>query len=97
MFWGGDFEKFYHDNYANFVIGRGDVEDVRQCRRCYGGDKVREALTQAKWMRKDIVYFAMAVLGNKIEGYKCYPFGLLPRRRVRYKNQYETSVMSYNA
>ena len=89
MFWDVDVEKLDYDRYANFVIERvferGDIEDIRQCRRYYGDEKVREALTQAKWMHKDTVYLAMAVLNNKIEDYRCFPSGLLPRRRVRYK------------
>jgi hypothetical protein len=76
MFWDVDFEKLDYDRYANFIIERvferGDIEDIRQCRRYYGDNKVREALTQAKWMRKDVVYLAMAVLNNKIEDYRCY-------------------------
>lgn len=37
MFWDVDFEKLDYDRYANFVIERvferGDIEDIRQCRR----------------------------------------------------------------
>ncbi|MDR1342047.1 MAG: hypothetical protein LBK18_02185 [Prevotellaceae bacterium] len=81
MFWDVDFEKLDYDRHPNFIIERvferGDIEDIRQCRRYYGDEKVREALTQAKWMRKDIVYLAMAVLNNKKEDYRCYAIAQL--------------------
>lgn len=76
IFWDVDFEKIDYDKRANFVIERvferGDVEDIRQCRRYYGDEKVREALTSAKWLRKETIYLAMAVLKNKLTDYRCY-------------------------
>ncbi len=52
IFWDVDFEKLDYDKKANFVIERvferGDVDDIRQCRRYYGDEKVKEALLNAK-------------------------------------------------
>jgi len=81
MFWDVDFEKIDYDKRADFVIERvferGDVEDIRQCRRYYGDEKVKEALTCAKWLRKDTVYLAMAVLKNELIDYRCYTLAQL--------------------
>jgi hypothetical protein len=48
IFWDVVFENIDYDKKANFVIERvferGDVEDIRNCRRYYGDGKVREAL-----------------------------------------------------
>jgi len=52
LFWDIRFEELDYEKYANFVIERvferGDVEDIRQTRRFYGDEKVRQALTKAK-------------------------------------------------
>jgi len=54
IFWDVDFEKIDYDAKANFVIERvferGDVEDIRQCRRYYGDEKVSEALLNTKYL-----------------------------------------------
>ena len=59
IFWDVDFDKLDYDERANFIIervfDRGDVEDIRQCRRYYGDEKVADALTNAKWLMKETV------------------------------------------
>ncbi|WP_158605117.1 DUF6922 domain-containing protein [Hanamia caeni] len=44
IFWDVDFEKIDYDAKANFVIEwvfeRGDVPDIRNCRRYYGEEKI---------------------------------------------------------
>lgn len=76
IFWDVDFEKLDYDGKANFIIERvferGDVEDIRQCRRYYGDEKVRQALTTAKWLSLDTISLACAVLGNELTDYRCY-------------------------
>jgi hypothetical protein len=88
IFWDVDFDKIDYDKRANFVIERvferGDVEDIRQCRRYYGDEKVRKALTCAKWLRKETVYLAMAVLNNRLTDYKCYMLAQLNPQRWLY-------------
>ena len=76
IFWDVDFDKLDYDKRANFVIervfDRGDVEDIRQCRRYYGDEKISDALTNAKWLMKETVYLAMAILKNDLTDYRCY-------------------------
>ena len=76
IFWDVDFEKLDYDAKANFIIEcvfeRGDVENIRQCRRYYGDEKVRVALTNAKWLPLKTVYLACAVLNNQLTDYRCY-------------------------
>ncbi|MBK9742858.1 MAG: hypothetical protein IPO94_07780 [Saprospiraceae bacterium] len=54
IFWDVNFEKIDYDAKAAFVIERvferGDVDDIRQCRRYYGDDKVRDVLLNAKFL-----------------------------------------------
>ncbi|MDP1727529.1 MAG: hypothetical protein Q8M15_12155 [Bacteroidota bacterium] len=76
IFWDVNFEQIDYLAKAGFVIervfNRGDVEDIRQCRRFYGDEKIKEVLTQAKWLNKKTVYLACAVLDNQLEDYRCY-------------------------
>ncbi|CAN5398530.1 hypothetical protein BH09BAC1_BH09BAC1_10990 [soil metagenome] len=76
IFWDVDFDNLDYDKRANFIIERvferGDVPDIRNCRRYYGDEKIREALTNAKWLPLRIIYLACAVLGNELTDYRCY-------------------------
>ena len=76
IFWDVDFDNLDYDKHQNWVIervfDRGDVEDIRQCRRYYGDEKVREALTSAKFLNKSTVYLACAILENNLTDYRCY-------------------------
>lgn len=87
IFWDVDFEKMDYDAKANFVIERvferGDVEDIRQCRRYYGDEKVTEALLKAKFLPLHRTYLASAIIGKPLEEFRCYILrqlnpGLLP-------------------
>ena len=76
IFWDVDFDKLDYDKRANFIIervfDRGDVEDIRQCRRYYGDEKVAEALTNAKFLMEHRIYLASAIINKPIEDFRCY-------------------------
>ena len=76
IFWDVDFDQLDYENRANFIIERvferGDVEDIRQCRRYYGDLRIEIALTTAKWLMKETIYFATAILNNEKSDYRCY-------------------------
>ena len=76
IFWDVNFEQIDYDAKANFVIERvferGDVEDIRQCRRFYGDEKVTEALLNAKFLPLHTIYLASAVINKPIEEFRCY-------------------------
>ena len=76
IFWDVNFEQIDYDAKANFVIERvferGDVEDIRQCRRYYGDEKVTEALLKAKFLPEHTIYFASAIIDKPIELFRCY-------------------------
>jgi len=81
IFWDVDFDKLDYDKRANFIIervfDRGDVEDIRQCRQYYGDSKISDVLTNAKWLMKETVYLAMAILKNELTDYRCYKLAQL--------------------
>ena len=78
IFWDVDFDKLDYDAKANFVIERvferGDVDDIRNCRRYYGDEKVREVLLNAKFLPLSRTYLASAVIDRPIEAFRCYTF-----------------------
>jgi hypothetical protein len=76
IFWNVDFEKIDYDAKANFVIERvferGDVPDIRNCRRCYGEEKIAQALLNAKFLPETTMYLASAVINKPITEFRCY-------------------------
>ena len=76
IFWDVNFEKLDYDLRANFVIERvferGDVEDIRQCRRYYGDEKVTQALLNAKYLPEHRIHLASAVINKPLNKFRCY-------------------------
>ncbi len=76
IFWDVNFEHIDYDAKATFVIERvferGDVPDIRNCRRYYGDDKVREALLNAKFLPLVTIYLASAVIDRPVKDFRCY-------------------------
>ncbi|WP_373521443.1 hypothetical protein [Aquiflexum sp.] len=76
IFWDVDFAKLDYDAKANFVIERvferGDVPDIRNCRRYYGDEKISEALLNAKFLPEMTMYLAAAVIDKPITEFRCY-------------------------
>ena len=68
IFWDVVFENIDYDKKANFVIERvferGDVDDIRNCRRYYGDEKITDALLNAKFLPEHTMYFATEVINN---------------------------------
>ena len=76
IFWDVDFEKLDYDKKASFIIERvferGDVDDIRQCRRYYGDELISKTLTKAKWLSLATISLASALFNNELTDYKCY-------------------------
>jgi hypothetical protein len=76
IFWDVNFEQIDYDAKANFVIERvferGDVDDIRQCRRYYGDEKVSLALLTTKFLPLHTIYFASAIIDKPINEFRCY-------------------------
>ncbi|MCX6270599.1 MAG: hypothetical protein NTU44_05155 [Bacteroidetes bacterium] len=76
IFWDVDYDKMDLDLRANFVIERvferGDVDDIRQCRRYYGDEKVTDALLNAKFLPLHRIYLASAVIDKPVNEFRCY-------------------------
>ena len=76
IFWDINFDTLDYTKRAAFIIERvlvrGDVVDIRACRRYYGDDQMCAVLTQAKWLPLNSVYLACALFNNELTDYKCY-------------------------
>lgn len=76
IFWDVVFENIDYDAKANFVIERvferGDVEDIRNCRRYYGDKKVTEALLNAKFLPEMRMHLASALINKPLKEFRCY-------------------------
>jgi hypothetical protein len=76
IFWDVVFENIDYDAKANFVIERvferGDVDDIRNCRRYYGDEKVTAALLNAKFLPEQTMYLASAVINKPLKEFRCY-------------------------
>lgn len=81
IFWDVDFEQLDYHEKANFVIERvferGDIDDVKNCRRFYGDKKVAEALLNAKYLPVQTIFFASAIIDKPIEDFRCYKLNQL--------------------
>ncbi|MFN2424704.1 MAG: hypothetical protein ABR572_13115 [Cryomorphaceae bacterium] len=76
IFWDVDFENLDYDKYSRYVIERvferGDVQDIRNCRRYYGDGRVREVLLNAKFLPETTMYLAAAVIDEPVTKFRCY-------------------------
>jgi hypothetical protein len=76
IFWDVDFDTINYNKNARFVIERvferGDVEDIRECRRYYGDEKITDVLLNAKFLPEHSMYLAAAVIGKPVEEFRCY-------------------------
>jgi hypothetical protein len=76
IFWDVNFEQIDYDDKVNFVIERvferGDVEDIRQCRRYYGDERVTFALLNTRFLPEHRMHLASAVIGKPLNEFRCY-------------------------
>ncbi|MET4080302.1 hypothetical protein ABIB40_000242 [Pedobacter sp. UYP30] len=76
IFWDVNFDSLDYDSKASFIIERvferGDVQDIRNCRRYYGDDKISKVLKNAKWLSLQTIYLAAAIFRNELTDFRCY-------------------------
>lgn len=83
IFWDVNFEALDYDTKAPFIIervfDRGDVEDIRQCRRYYGDKIVHDTLLNARFLSERRLPMASAVIGEPVTAFRCYTLKQSPR------------------
>ena len=76
IFWDVNFDALDYDKRGRFVIERvferGDVGDIRQCRRYYGDEKITEVLLTAKYLPEARLHLAAAVINKPVNDFLYY-------------------------
>ena len=60
------------------------MDDIRQCRRYYGDEKVSEVLLNAKYLPERRLHLAAAVIDKPITAFKGYTLKQLNPKRFLY-------------
>jgi len=81
IFWDVNFEKLDIDAKADFVITRvferGDIEDIRQCRRYYGDEKIEKVILNARFLPEHRMNIAAVIINHDVTELQCYKNRLL--------------------
>ena len=76
IFWDVNFEILDIDAKADFVITRvferGDIEDIRQCRRYYGEEKIEKTILYARFLPEHRMNLAAVIINHDISELQCY-------------------------
>lgn len=76
IFWDVNAEQLDFERYASFIIERvferGDVEDIRMCRRYYGDERIITALTKAKFLMDHTTYLVSILFDKPLTDFRCY-------------------------
>ncbi len=76
IFWDINFDQLDLDEQSEYVIGRvferGDVEDIRACRRYYGDSKIEETLMMISFLPYHRIFLAAAIINRDISELRCY-------------------------
>jgi hypothetical protein len=78
IFWDVDAGKLDYEGQAAFIIvrvfERGDVEDIRYCRRYYGDEHIRGVLLDAKYLPEMRISLASAILNEPLNAFRAYNY-----------------------
>jgi hypothetical protein len=76
IFWDVDFDAIDYQKDYKFVItrvfDRGDVQDIRNCRRYYGDEKITDVLLNTRFLSEVRTYLAAAVIDRPLTDFRCY-------------------------
>ena len=76
LFWDTDISKLDLNNHADYIVTRiferGDVEDIRNCRRQYGDEVISKILQNARFLSEQTLYLAAAIFKKDITDFRCY-------------------------
>lgn len=76
LFWDINFEDIDYEANSIFVIERvferGDVEDIRQCRRYYGDTIIKDTFLNSKYIIQNRLHLISTIIDQPIQNFKCY-------------------------
>lgn len=88
IFWDVDFEKLDYDKSYRFVIERvferGDVPDIRACRRYYEEEVIRDVILNCKFLPERSMHLAACVIEREVNELRCYKLRQLNQAHLPY-------------
>lgn len=76
IFWDVNFFDLDPEKHADFVVARvferGDVSDIRACRRYYGDTRIADILLNLKSLPRHRLYLASAILNEPLNSFRCF-------------------------
>ena len=76
IFWDVNLDKLDIDEKSDFVIARvferGDVEDIRKCRRYYGDEKIEKVILNVRFLPEHRLNLAAVIINHEITELRCY-------------------------
>lgn len=88
LFWDVDVSKLDFDKNERFVVERvferGDVEDIRACRRYYGDALIEGILLNAQSISTQRLYLISAIYNKPLSAFRCYTLKQLNPTRYPY-------------
>ena len=76
IFWDVNIDKLDIDKKADFVIARvferGDVDDIRKCRRYYGDEKIEKVILNVRFLPEHRLNLAAVLINHEITELRCY-------------------------
>jgi hypothetical protein len=76
IFWDVNPEQIDFKKNRPFVIvrvfERGDVEDIRACRRFYSEEEIKDTLLKTKFLSRLRLALASAIIDEPEESFRCY-------------------------
>ena len=75
-FWDVDMENIDYEKNARFVvekvIARGKLEDFNAIRKFYGDKRIKEEITQARWLSDIDINFCCKLFDLQPQQFRCY-------------------------
>ena len=88
IFWDVDFENLDYDKKYKFIIERvferGDVPDIRNCRRYYGDEKITAVILDTKFLPEHRMGLASCIIDRDIKELRCYKLRQLNQVHLPY-------------
>jgi len=76
IFWDVDPNRIDFEDHAEYIIvrvfDRGDVEDIRRCRRFYGDMMIKKILLNARFLSEIRLSLASTIIEEPKEAFRCY-------------------------
>lgn len=88
LFWDIALETLDLDRHAPYIIDRvlslGTMEDFKKLKSCYGIEKIKEIVKQARYLDDKVLHFCSLYFNIPISDFRCYTQGPLTTSHWQY-------------